>query len=93
MLLVAIVVPIANVFDHWDTSPGLSNDTEMQASSVGIVCTLCFTVGLACAACTGFKPPATRFHVELRPRVMLPICHIATVPTDTSQPPPLQLRI
>lgn len=62
LLIAAIMAPLVEAFDYWDT-PGLTNDTEFQVATLAMVAGLFSVVAfLAIKAHRALSP-----HLKLRP--------------------------
>jgi hypothetical protein len=46
LLLAALLAPVLETFDSWDSTPGLANDTEFHLSALAIVTGLLAAVAL-----------------------------------------------
>ena len=49
MLLAALLAPVLEAFDRWDSTPGLANDTEFHVAALAIVAGLLASVALVAA--------------------------------------------
>ncbi len=91
LLIAAMLAPVAEAFDHWDTLPGLADDLEFQIAAVALMS------GLFAAVALLVLRAAHPMRPELGPRVAdaAEPCFaltLALTQADFSYPP-LQLRI
>jgi hypothetical protein len=91
LLLAALLAPVLEAFDRWDSTPGLAHDTEFRVAALaiaaGLLTTICMvTIRIRCL----FAPSR-----HLRPRAACASSHtIAPLPfLSGSSPPNLPLRI
>ena len=91
LLIAAMLAPLAEGFDRWDSAPGLGQDTEFQVAALALLGGLCAVVVLTIARAAA-RVSWVRF-ARVAAGVRLPLDVIlARVPADCS-PPPLQLRV
>jgi hypothetical protein len=68
-LILALKGPVANLWDHWDTSPGLFGDTEFQVAALAVIGALGAVVALLATAFDSRSPfhPRTLKLIRARP--------------------------
>jgi hypothetical protein len=91
LLFAALLAPVLETFDSWDSTPGLANDTEFHVTALAIVTGLLAAVVLVavriCCLLVPFKRPQLR---AAGPANRTP----APLPFFTgSSPPSVPLRI
>jgi hypothetical protein len=91
LLLVALMAPAANLFDHWDTVPGLFGDTEFQVAALALVAGLYAVIALLLTA-SAVQLQLPVHPGQLAPRGSIPLSITLRFVADTS-PPLTQLRI
>ena len=91
LLIVAMLAPLAEGFDRWDSTPGLGGDTEFQVAALALMAGLCAVVVLVVAR-TAFRWNFFQVGVALASVPLTVGLTPLRVPADCS-PPILQLRI
>lgn len=90
-LIAAMLAPVAEAFDHWDSVPGLAGDLEFQVAAVALLSGLCAVVAILAVRIS------TRVRLVLHLRVVPVVETIHGMPllavAAACSPPPLQRRI
>lgn len=93
VMALAALTPLLECFDHWDTTPGPENDTEIHLTAwfvgVGVVLTLVTTVKLV-AGPVGSNVSRRLWHPLLDYGITRQAVGIVE---PTGSPPPIPLRI
>jgi hypothetical protein len=91
LLIAALLAPVLETFDGWDSTPGLANDTEFHVAALAIVAGLLAAVALVAARICCPLVPFKR----QQPRAAGPVNRMAApLPfLSGSSPPGVSLRI
>lgn len=94
VLLVCLICPLVEFFDHWDDTMQTGNDTEYVMVVLALCIGATYTFARFIPKCTilGFVVRSAFAPVNQNLFLWTP-CEFLSLPLDKASPPPLALRI